>query len=213
MRVSLGQCLGDWMAGECFAAQGGWPWAAGALLGRFAWLNPAARAHRRAVDEGPHAHGEAASDRHRRRAQADRGREGEVLPPRQRWGSAAGLAGACAAPPLVRGPARPPRLTPPHRVHKRGRRCARVQELGCTRAQLALAWCVRNPDVSTVITGATKLSQVRGAVGPAARVPRASPGLQRCRAAAAQAESGRPLPSPPPSPTHRSKRTSRPWIT
>jgi hypothetical protein len=38
--------------------------------------------------------------------------------------------------------------------------CVRLQELGCSRAQLALAWCVRNPHVSTVITGATKLSQV-----------------------------------------------------
>ena len=27
-------------------------------------------------------------------------------------------------------------------------------ELGCTLAQLALAWCLKNPRVSTVITGA-----------------------------------------------------------
>ncbi|MCJ7625552.1 MAG: aldo/keto reductase [Anaerolineaceae bacterium] len=33
-------------------------------------------------------------------------------------------------------------------------------ELGCTLAQLALAWCLKNPDVSTVITGASKASQV-----------------------------------------------------
>lgn len=34
-------------------------------------------------------------------------------------------------------------------------------ELGCTLAQLALAWCLVNPNVSTVITGASKPEQVR----------------------------------------------------
>jgi voltage-dependent potassium channel beta subunit len=33
-------------------------------------------------------------------------------------------------------------------------------ELGCTMAQLALAWCLKNPNVSTVITGASRASQV-----------------------------------------------------
>jgi voltage-dependent potassium channel beta subunit len=32
--------------------------------------------------------------------------------------------------------------------------------LGCTRAQLAIAWCLRNPHVSTVITGASRPEQV-----------------------------------------------------
>ena len=35
-----------------------------------------------------------------------------------------------------------------------------AQELGCTTAQMALAWCLKNPHVSTVITGASKVSQV-----------------------------------------------------
>jgi voltage-dependent potassium channel beta subunit len=35
-----------------------------------------------------------------------------------------------------------------------------AQELNCTLAQLALAWCLTNPNVSTVITGASKVSQV-----------------------------------------------------
>jgi voltage-dependent potassium channel beta subunit len=35
-----------------------------------------------------------------------------------------------------------------------------ADELGITRAQLALAWCLRQPNVSSVITGATKISQV-----------------------------------------------------
>ena len=36
-----------------------------------------------------------------------------------------------------------------------------ARELDCTMAQLAVAWCLRNPNVSTVITGATHPKQVR----------------------------------------------------
>ena len=35
-----------------------------------------------------------------------------------------------------------------------------ADDLGCTTAQLALAWCLKNPDVSTVITGASKPEQI-----------------------------------------------------
>jgi aryl-alcohol dehydrogenase-like predicted oxidoreductase len=35
-----------------------------------------------------------------------------------------------------------------------------AQEMGCTMAQLALAWCLTNEDVSTVITGASRVEQV-----------------------------------------------------
>ncbi len=35
-----------------------------------------------------------------------------------------------------------------------------ADELGCTLAQLALAWCLKNPNVSTVITGASRPAQV-----------------------------------------------------
>ena len=35
-----------------------------------------------------------------------------------------------------------------------------AKDLGCTMAQLALAWCLKNPNVSTVITGATSPEQV-----------------------------------------------------
>jgi voltage-dependent potassium channel beta subunit len=48
------------------------------------------------------------------------------------------------------------------------RRNARVRglkavadELGCSLAQLALAWCTKNPHVSSVITGASRVEQVR----------------------------------------------------
>jgi len=36
-----------------------------------------------------------------------------------------------------------------------------AKELGCTLAQLALAWCARNPRVSSVITGASRPAQVK----------------------------------------------------
>ena len=36
-----------------------------------------------------------------------------------------------------------------------------AKKLGCTRAQLALAWCAKNPHVSTVITGASRPEQVK----------------------------------------------------
>jgi aryl-alcohol dehydrogenase-like predicted oxidoreductase len=35
-----------------------------------------------------------------------------------------------------------------------------ADELGCTMAQLAIAWCLANPNVSTVITGASRPEQV-----------------------------------------------------
>lgn len=35
-----------------------------------------------------------------------------------------------------------------------------ADELGVTLAQLAIAWCASNPNVSSVITGATRESQV-----------------------------------------------------
>src|SRR5688572_8919962 len=35
-----------------------------------------------------------------------------------------------------------------------------AKDLGCTMSQLALAWCLKNPFVSTVITGASRVEQV-----------------------------------------------------
>ena len=40
-----------------------------------------------------------------------------------------------------------------------------AEEMGCTRAQLALAWCLRNPNVSSVITGASRPEQVKENLG------------------------------------------------
>jgi len=36
-----------------------------------------------------------------------------------------------------------------------------AEKLGCTLAQMCLAWCIKNPNVSTVITGASRVSQVK----------------------------------------------------
>jgi voltage-dependent potassium channel beta subunit len=52
-----------------------------------------------------------------------------------------------------------------------------AKELGCTTAQLALAWCLRNPRVSTVITGASRVSQVEENLKAADVVPKLTPAL------------------------------------
>lgn len=45
-------------------------------------------------------------------------------------------------------------------IHKVGRLMPIAEELDCSLAQLALAWCLKNPHVSTVITGASQAQQV-----------------------------------------------------
>lgn len=47
-----------------------------------------------------------------------------------------------------------------------------AEELGCTPAQLAIAWCAKNPWVSTVITGASRVAQVRDNMGALQVIPR-----------------------------------------
>ena len=46
------------------------------------------------------------------------------------------------------------------KIAKTSRLAPITAELGATLAQLALAWCLRNPNVSTVITGASNAAQV-----------------------------------------------------
>lgn len=48
----------------------------------------------------------------------------------------------------------------PERVEKVKQLVPIADEVGATMAQLALAWCLNNPNVSTVITGASRASQV-----------------------------------------------------
>ena len=49
--------------------------------------------------------------------------------------------------------------------------------LGCTLAQLAIAWVAKNPHVSTVITGASKLSQLQSNLGAVAVIKQLTPEL------------------------------------
>jgi voltage-dependent potassium channel beta subunit len=52
-------------------------------------------------------------------------------------------------------------LTDPDRNAKVRQLATIARELDCTLSQLALAWCAANPNVSTVITGASRADQVR----------------------------------------------------
>jgi voltage-dependent potassium channel beta subunit len=51
-------------------------------------------------------------------------------------------------------------LTDSDRNDKVRRLAAVADDLGCSLAQLSLAWCARNPHVSSVITGASRVEQV-----------------------------------------------------
>ena len=50
-----------------------------------------------------------------------------------------------------------------------------AKELGCSVAQLAIAWCASNPNVSTVITGASRVSQVEENLKAADVIPKLTP--------------------------------------
>jgi aryl-alcohol dehydrogenase-like predicted oxidoreductase len=52
------------------------------------------------------------------------------------------------------------RLTDAAQIAKVRRLAPIAADLDCTLAQLALAWCLKNPHVSTVITGASRPAQV-----------------------------------------------------
>jgi voltage-dependent potassium channel beta subunit len=56
-------------------------------------------------------------------------------------------------------------LTDPGRNEKVRRLAGIADELGCTLSQLAVAWCAANPNVSTVITGASRVEQVEENLG------------------------------------------------
>jgi voltage-dependent potassium channel beta subunit len=50
-----------------------------------------------------------------------------------------------------------------------------ARDIGCTRSQLALAWCLANPNVSTVITGASRAEQVNENMGALDVAPKLTP--------------------------------------
>jgi aryl-alcohol dehydrogenase-like predicted oxidoreductase len=57
-------------------------------------------------------------------------------------------------------------------------------ELDCTLAQLSIAWCAKNPHVSTVITGASRPEQVKDNLGALDVLERLTPDvMQRMKAA------------------------------
>ena len=53
-----------------------------------------------------------------------------------------------------------PALTDPGRIDKARKLAPIAAELGISMAQMALAWCLKNPQVSSVITGASRVEQV-----------------------------------------------------
>ena len=67
------------------------------------------------------------------------------------------------------------RIVDPVRIAKVRQLMPIAAELSCTLAQLALAWCVRHPNVSTVITGASRASQVVENMKALDVVPRLTP--------------------------------------
>jgi voltage-dependent potassium channel beta subunit len=52
-------------------------------------------------------------------------------------------------------------------------------DLGCSMAQLAIAWVAKNPRVSTVITGASKLSQLKENLGALDTLPKLTPEVMK----------------------------------
>ena len=54
-----------------------------------------------------------------------------------------------------------PAFEDPRRIERVRSLKAIADDLGCPLAQLAIAWCAANPNVSTVITGASRVEQVR----------------------------------------------------
>jgi aryl-alcohol dehydrogenase-like predicted oxidoreductase len=67
------------------------------------------------------------------------------------------------------------RVTDKARNEVVGRLSGIAAELGCTLPQLAIAWCAANPRVSTVITGASRVAQVKENMGAAGVVARLTP--------------------------------------
>lgn len=54
-----------------------------------------------------------------------------------------------------------------------------AESLGCTRSQLALAWCIKNRHVSSAITGATRAEQVKENLGALDVLPKLTDSVMR----------------------------------
>lgn len=68
-----------------------------------------------------------------------------------------------------------PDLTDPDRINKVKELAPIAADLGVNMAQLALAWCLKNPHVSTVITGASRVEQVHENMGALEVVEKLTP--------------------------------------
>jgi voltage-dependent potassium channel beta subunit len=67
------------------------------------------------------------------------------------------------------------RLTDRARNEAVARLASIARELGCSTAQLAIAWCAKNPRVSTVITGASRVAQVEENLAALDVLPKLTP--------------------------------------
>ena len=67
----------------------------------------------------------------------------------------------------------------PERIAKVKQLVPVASELGCTLAQLAIAWCLQNPYVSTVITGASRPEQVTENMKALDVVPKLTPDVMK----------------------------------
>lgn len=66
-------------------------------------------------------------------------------------------------------------LTSPERIAVVKQLAPLATSLGCTLAQLAIAWCLKNPHVSTVITGASRVEQVQENMQALDTLPKLTP--------------------------------------
>jgi voltage-dependent potassium channel beta subunit len=67
----------------------------------------------------------------------------------------------------------------PHRIESVKRLEPIAKDLGASLAQLALAWCAHNPNVSTVITGASRPDQVKENMKALDVLPRLTPDVMK----------------------------------
>jgi voltage-dependent potassium channel beta subunit len=67
------------------------------------------------------------------------------------------------------------RVTDPERLEKVRALVPLAEEAGCSLAQLSIAWILKNPNVSTVITGASNVDQVQENLGASAVAARLTP--------------------------------------
>jgi voltage-dependent potassium channel beta subunit len=68
-----------------------------------------------------------------------------------------------------------PHITDPQRIEQVKKLAPIAADLGISMAQMALAWCLKNPHVSTVITGASRVEQVHDNLQAAAAVEKLTP--------------------------------------